>query len=187
MVQEWQTAYMDYNYFKKLLKEILIIRRNHVQQSSSPVNCPGTLNRRLTLYRAFSGLRATFKGSPRKSNEDEAILVSDTRHEGSEGTYQTRFLRSSEEGGEFEMEYFRKLDEEFNKVVKFYKVKVQEVDAEADELSKQMDALIALRVKVEKPSYVDQRDGHEVLSGLNSHDPAVVVGSVNGVRQGMKV
>lgn len=33
--------------------------------------------------------------------------------------------------------------------VKFYKKKVQQVMAEADDLSRQMDALIALRVKVD--------------------------------------
>lgn len=68
--------------------------------------------------------------------------------------YQTLFMRSSEEGGEYELVFFRKLDDEFNKVVKFYKGKVDEVVNEADELSRQMNALIALRIKVEKPHLV---------------------------------
>ncbi|CAL5333049.1 unnamed protein product [Camellia sinensis] len=59
------------------------------------------------------------------------------------------FLRAPNEEGEYELVYFRRLDEEFNKVVKFYKLKVEEVVKEANMLNKQMDALIAFRIKVE--------------------------------------
>ncbi|GMP46525.1 hypothetical protein CsSME_00014642 [Camellia sinensis var. sinensis] len=59
------------------------------------------------------------------------------------------FLTAPNEEGEYELVYFRRLDEEFNKVVKFYKLKVEEVVKEANMLNKQMDALIAFRIKVE--------------------------------------
>ncbi|KAL6547085.1 hypothetical protein OROMI_022806 [Orobanche minor] len=62
------------------------------------------------------------------------------------------FLMAADEGGEHELLYFKKLDEEFNKVVGFYKVKVEEVMEEAGLLNKQMEALIAFRVKVEHPN-----------------------------------
>lgn len=39
--------------------------------------------------------------------------------------------------------FFKRLDDEFNKVVKFYKGEVDEVMKEADVLNKQMDDLIA--------------------------------------------
>lgn len=71
--------------------------------------------------------------------------------EGSDGNYRTVFLRSSEESGEYEVEFFRRLDDEFNKVVKFYKSKAGEVMKTTDKLSKQMDVLIALRIKVNFP------------------------------------
>ncbi|MBA0692559.1 hypothetical protein Goari_010111, partial [Gossypium aridum] len=58
---------------------------------------------------------------------------------------------SSDEGGEYELVYFRRLDDELNKVNKFYKDKVEEVMKEANVLNKQMDALIAFRIKVENP------------------------------------
>ncbi|KAI6700534.1 hypothetical protein NL676_014858 [Syzygium grande] len=61
------------------------------------------------------------------------------------------FLRSSNEEGEYELLFFRRLDDEFNKVLGFYRRKVEEVVFEADKLSKQMNALIALRIRVEKP------------------------------------
>lgn len=57
---------------------------------------------------------------------------------------------ASEEGGEFEQEFFRKLDIELNKVDEFYRSKVKEVVAEAETLTKQMDAFIAFRIKAEK-------------------------------------
>lgn len=50
-----------------------------------------------------------------------------------------------------ELEYFRRADDEFNKVDKFYRGKVEEVMKEASVLNKQMDALIAFRIKVENP------------------------------------
>lgn len=59
---------------------------------------------------------------------------------------------ATEEGGEYELVYFRRLDDEFNKVVRFYRSKVEEVMKEAAELNKQMDALVAFRVKVENPT-----------------------------------
>ncbi|KAK8586832.1 hypothetical protein V6N12_021356 [Hibiscus sabdariffa] len=86
-----------------------------------------------------------------KSHEDEVIVVSSVQEGGVEGHYRTMFLRSGEEGGEFELLFFRRLDNEFNKVLRFYKKKVEEVTVEADELSKQMNALIALRIKVDNP------------------------------------
>ncbi|GMI99245.1 hypothetical protein like AT3G29060 [Hibiscus trionum] len=54
-------------------------------------------------------------------------------------------------GLQFELLFFRRLDDEFNKVLRFYKKKVEEVMMEADELSKQMNALIALRITVDNP------------------------------------
>lgn len=58
---------------------------------------------------------------------------------------------TAEEGGEYELVFFRRLDDEFNRVEKFYKEKVEEVVNDAIMLNKQMDALIAFRVKVENP------------------------------------
>ncbi|KAK6128859.1 hypothetical protein DH2020_037376 [Rehmannia glutinosa] len=127
------------------------------------------------MYRAFSGLTGqpnNIRSSPKK-NEDEVILVSPIQEEGSHNFYQTMFLRSSEEGGELELLFFRKLDDEFNKVVKFYEAKVEEVKLRAEELNKQMDALIALRIKVDKP-FVEQ----------NVAPAATVISSVYGENQG---
>ncbi|KAL3629397.1 hypothetical protein CASFOL_026619 [Castilleja foliolosa] len=179
MVQEWQGAYMDYNQLKNLLKDLLKFRQQKALQSPPG---PPSLKRRLTMYRAFSGL--TGRNRTINGNEDEAILVS----EGSENHYQTMFLRSSEEGGQIELEFFRRLDNEFNKVVKFYKDKVEEVTIEADELTRQMDALIALRVRVDKPSYAEPGSVSQVRVGPDDYEssgPATVTASVNETRQGL--
>ncbi|KAI3915765.1 hypothetical protein MKW92_033194 [Papaver armeniacum] len=71
----------------------------------------------------------------------------DVHHE----KYETKFLMSDEEGGEYELKFFKRLDEEFNKVNNFYKDKVDQVMNEAAVLTKQMDALIAFRVKIDDP------------------------------------
>ncbi|XP_021617551.1 phosphate transporter PHO1 homolog 9 isoform X2 [Manihot esculenta] len=153
MVQEWQEAYMDYNYLKTILKDVLHFRqRNSPSAPAAAATSKGSLKRRVSLYRAFSGLTSRYRGSPRKNiNEDEVILTSAVKEEGGEGRYQTMFMNASEEGGEYELMFFRRLDDEFNKVVNFYKKKVEEVMAEAEDLTRQMDALIALRIKVENP------------------------------------
>ncbi|KAL0385851.1 UNVERIFIED_CONTAM: Phosphate transporter [Sesamum radiatum] len=149
MVPEWQEAYMNYEFLKTLLKEIQLFRqRNRPAAARS-----NGLRRNLTLYRAFSGL--TKRGSsPRAETvsdiENQVILVNNVRRDGVEGS-ETMFLGAADEGGEYELVYFKRLDDEFNKVLKFYKSKVEEVMEEAAVLDKQMNALIAFRVKVENP------------------------------------
>ncbi|KAK9008578.1 hypothetical protein V6N11_075467 [Hibiscus sabdariffa] len=85
-----------------------------------------------------------------KSFESAFELMNSVDRNGSR-SYETIFLLSSEEGGEYELVYFRRLDDEFNKVDRFYKAIMQEVMKEADVLNKQMEALIAFRIKVENP------------------------------------
>ncbi|KAG6647333.1 hypothetical protein CIPAW_07G072100 [Carya illinoinensis] len=154
MVPEWHEAYMDYGKLKTLLKDIL-----RFKQRNRPPATPGGLKRKLTLYRAFSGLTQRYNHYPTSPStardddhdiESQAILVNAVNRDGSQ-SYQTTFLMSSDEGGEYELVYFRRLDDEFNKVEKFYRSKVEEVMKEADMLNKQMDAFIAFRIKVENP------------------------------------
>ncbi|XP_051150729.1 phosphate transporter PHO1 homolog 9-like [Andrographis paniculata] len=190
MVQEWQEAYVDYNGLKEILKDLLTHRRNHddAVSSSSP-----RLKRRQTLYRAFSGLTGGYRpesgsgsgtGSPKKNYEDQVILVSavgDVR--GSDSHYETMFLRSAEDGGEKELLFFRRLDHEFNKVLKFYREKVEAAAAAAEGLSKQMDALIALRIRVVKPSGIVPAPEYSVRSPSPAEIPASMVTSKQDVRR----
>ncbi|KAL0685643.1 hypothetical protein Bca4012_052491 [Brassica carinata] len=200
MIQEWREAYMDYRSLKSIVKQVL---RYHLQKQQHPYHPPpppptgetaplhaastgGTgasgLSRRVSLYRAFSGLTNRAKGgSPKKSHkhnnplsskrhyhlfdddEEQAILI----NEDETGSYNTTFLCSAEEGGEMEVQFFRRLDGEFNKVLRFYRQKVESVMEEADELSRQLNVLIALRVKVENPN-VDFPDINSLSSAPTS-------------------
>ncbi|XP_028762023.1 phosphate transporter PHO1 homolog 3-like isoform X3 [Neltuma alba] len=152
MVPEWKEAYMDYNYLKTLLKDV----QRYKQRTKPPPATPRGLKRKLTLYRAFSGLiqrHPQHTIDPHEHDiESQPIMVNSVQRDGSE-SYQTTFLMAAEEGGEFEMIYFKRLDDEFNKVDNFYRSKVEEVMKEAATLNKQMEALIAFRIKVEKPSH----------------------------------
>ncbi|KAL4577276.1 hypothetical protein LXL04_013382 [Taraxacum kok-saghyz] len=157
MVPEWQPAYMNYNHLKILIKEILIFRRLQRAESTPGYQANPPLpskrtsrKRKVALHRAFNGI--TKINSNRMDKDDEVILVSAMQE--SEENYRTVFLRSSEDPGESELGFFKKLDDEFNKVIEFYKSKVEdEMVMEAEELSKQMNALIALRIKVEDPIF----------------------------------
>ncbi|KAJ7943423.1 Phosphate transporter PHO1-like protein [Quillaja saponaria] len=149
MVPEWQEAYMNYDYLKTLLKEI----HRFKQRTRPPAAIPQGLKRKMTLYRAFSGLtqRHCNPISPSIPDiENQPILVNSVNLNGSQGS-ETTFLMTRDEGAEYELVYFKRLDDEFNKVSKFYGSKVNEVMKEATELNKQMDALIAFRIKVENP------------------------------------
>ncbi|KAL5722925.1 hypothetical protein ACHQM5_006383 [Ranunculus cassubicifolius] len=153
MIPEWKETYMDYNQLKSSLKDIQEFKR----KSGASTSAPKELKRKMTLYRAFSGLIQRYdslKGNAGGGDvEDQVILVKEMQNEEDEGThgYRTTFLMSNEQGGEYELVYFRRLDEEFNKVVSFYKKMVDEVMNEATLLNKQMDALIAFRIKVDDP------------------------------------
>ncbi|XP_076886840.1 phosphate transporter PHO1 homolog 3-like [Bidens hawaiensis] len=180
-VPEWLEAYMNYEYLKTLLEEILVIRRR--QQTSTPENNNNnsrvpqrpSFKRKVSLFRAFSGL--TNSTASRRHKEDEVIIVSevkqrDEEHGASEcqTNYQTVFLRSSEEGGDLESQFFRRLDHEFNKVINFYKSKVDEAVKEAKELNVQMDTLVALRIKVNNPSMEvisEQHQDHNKMASLD--------------------
>ncbi|CAJ1830672.1 unnamed protein product [Sphenostylis stenocarpa] len=168
MVVEWEEAYMDYNSLKATLKHMSRFRE--LNESAAMAFTPkGSLKRRLTLYRAFSGLTGRQRESPRKS-EDEVILVRAEEGEGSEGLYQTMFLKPSEEGAEQDLVFFKKLDREFNKVNNFYKKMVKKMVEEAEELSKQMNALIVLRIKVDKVRFSNvASNGSSNSISLNGH------------------
>ncbi|KAJ6902578.1 EXS family protein [Populus alba x Populus x berolinensis] len=152
MVPEWQEAYMDYDFLKTLLKEV----QSFQLRTRPPAANPLGLKRKLSLYRAFSGLtQRTSDCTPKSPSspdiEKQPILVNSVNLDGSQ-IYQTSFLMPTVEGGEYELLFFRRLDDEFNKVDRFYRSKVEEVLKEAAMLNKQMDALIAFRIKVENPT-----------------------------------
>ncbi|CAI0394444.1 unnamed protein product [Linum tenue] len=172
MVPEWEGAYMDYNLLKTRLKEILRFRQR-TRPPTATAATRGGLKRKLTLYRAFSGLTQrnhTSYNPMSKPNDDEDDDDINQRGEEDEGSqsYQTTFLMASDEGGEYELVYFRRLDDEFNKVNRFYKCKVEEVLKEADSLTKQMDALIAFRIKVENPTGWSHDDRKAQMTRLAS-------------------
>ncbi|KAJ6720803.1 PHOSPHATE TRANSPORTER PHO1-like protein 3 [Salix viminalis] len=183
-VPEWQEAYMDYDFLKTLLKEI----RGFRLRTNPPATTPDGLKRKLTLYRAFSGLTrrsATYTPvSPSSPDlELQPILVKSVNLAGSE-SYQTTFLMPSIQGGEYELVYFRRLDDEFNRVEKFYRSKVDEVLKEAAMLNEQMDALIAFRIKVENPSGWSDRvaDMTRLASDVAASTAALAAATPSGAR-----
>ena len=213
MIQEWKEAYMDYRSLKSIVKQILRYRLQKQQRPPPPPPPPSTvdtvplktdggegggggggggpgLSRRISLYRAFSGLTNRASRSPKKSHKHHNPLSSKRHHhhhnhhhyhlfdddeeqiilinEDETASYTTTFLNSAEEGGEMEVQFFRRLDGEFNKVLRFYKQKVENVMEEADELSRQLNVLIALRVKVENPHVHLPPDLNSVASAPSS-------------------
>lgn len=152
MVQEWQAAYMDYNTLKQVLKNLMIFR----QQRAAMPPPPPAISQRRSSHRGDNVRESS------RSNGDSVITVSSVRQEQSTQNYYKNMLqRSMDEGGGFELDFFTKLDDEFNKVVKFYKDKVESVKMEAEELSK---SLASLRNNVDLPD-VDQNFAAEFHSG----------------------
>ncbi|XP_049403834.1 phosphate transporter PHO1 homolog 10-like isoform X3 [Solanum stenotomum] len=147
MVPEWIEAYVDYTGLKQILQEI-----RRFKESNQPPTPATSLDRRLALYRNFSGLNLQGSVQSTSDIENQVIAVNTVPHENYRKFYKTKFL-ASPEGAENEISFFDKLDHEFNKVNTFYKDKVDEVMREVTLLNKQMDALIALRIKVMDPGF----------------------------------
>ncbi|XP_020218445.1 phosphate transporter PHO1 homolog 10 isoform X2 [Cajanus cajan] len=143
MVLEWEKEYMDYEGLKRILKEI---------KCSKQATHNRSLQHRLRLERAFSGIHLHGSNHEREGDvEEQVIEVKTLELDGSKQLYKTEFQKPHEEGGEAEARLFQKLDEELNKVNAFYKDQVEAAKHEANLLSKQVEALVALRVKVKSP------------------------------------
>ena len=188
MVHEWQEAYMDYDFLKTLLKEVQSFQLKTKPPAANPVG----LKRTLSLYRAFSGLTQRNSDytptSPSPDDiEKQPILVNPVSVDGSQ-SYQTTFLMPMVGGGEYELLFFRRLDDEFNKVDRFYRSKVEEVLKEAEMLSKQMDALIAFRIKVENPTGWSDRtaDITRLASDVAASTAALAASTPSGARANSK-
>ncbi|KAL5722933.1 hypothetical protein ACHQM5_006390 [Ranunculus cassubicifolius] len=174
MVPEWQEAYMDYNYLKSLLKEIQLLN-----QTKKTISAPRTftgLTRRNTITNNMNNEGGDI--------EDQVTLVNMVNPNGSEELYETMFLMLNEEGGQKERGFFRKLDEEFNKVNKFYRIQVDKVVEEATFLAKQMAALIAFRIKVESYDRSVDFAGemNRLASGVAASAAAVIASIPSGSR-----
>ncbi|XP_034199371.1 phosphate transporter PHO1 homolog 10-like [Prunus dulcis] len=161
MVPEWAEAHMDYNGLKRILRELREYKqrkhsRDLLDHKIAAVGAPPP-------NRIISGieLQSSSLQNTNEDIEDQVIDVNTLHGDGCRQFYKTKFLRQSEEGGEIEVTFFKKLDEELNKVNTFYKDKVEEVKQEANHLDKQMEALVALRIKVKKPKqYGSNSKGH---------------------------
>ncbi|CAE5958487.1 unnamed protein product [Arabidopsis arenosa] len=145
MIPEWQQAYMDYAGLKSILQEIQTSRKRSER--------PGVLKRKLSGSRNFSGLTKRYSrtASSREPEIEDIMVYATTGDDGFE-RYETTILEVAEAGRESELAFFKTLDLEFDKVNHFYRSKVEEMVKEAVVLNKQMDALIAFRIKVEQPS-----------------------------------
>ncbi|XP_010460272.1 PREDICTED: phosphate transporter PHO1 homolog 7 [Camelina sativa] len=145
MVPEWQQAYLDYAGLKSILQEIQTSRKRSER--------PGGLKRKLSASRNFSSLTKRYsRSSSSWEPEIHDILVHATTGDDGFERYETTILEVAEAGRESELVFFKALDLEFDKVNHFYRSKVEEMVKEASVLNKQMDALIAFRIKVEQSS-----------------------------------
>ncbi|CAH8349654.1 unnamed protein product [Eruca vesicaria subsp. sativa] len=145
MVPEWQQAYMNYPCLKSILQEI----KNSRKRSGTS----GALQPKKSVLRNFSGLTKRYsRAASYLEPENQDIMVSTRIGDDGFERYETTIMKVAEAGRESELVFFKTLDLEFDKVNRFYRSKVDEMVKEAVCLNKQMDALIAFRLKVERPS-----------------------------------
>ncbi|XP_010514093.1 PREDICTED: phosphate transporter PHO1 homolog 6 [Camelina sativa] len=137
MVSEWQQAYVDYKYLKTLVKDI------------------NRFKRKSNRHGGGGGCRQMSPSSTVVEINDGTTTPPIQVNSTASQRYETTFLMTADKGGEYELVFFRRLDDEFNKVEKFYREKVEEVVKEAAVLNKQMDDLISLRCKMEEERTVE--------------------------------
>ncbi|GJY78051.1 phosphate transporter PHO1 homolog 10 isoform X1 [Tanacetum coccineum] len=164
-VPEWIEAYVNYNGLKRVLQEL-----REFKQSKGPSTPATTSQQKSSSLRPFSGLvRKSFDETKEDDIENQVIAVETVHKDDNTEEYNTNFLMPPQEGGQSEITFFKRLDEELNKVNTFYRDKVEEVIEEAASLNKQMNALIALRIKVEQPSDTsDSRSQRNVSNDSSS-------------------
>lgn len=120
MVSEWVDAYMDYDGLKKILHEIGVSQAENTDRQGG------------------------------EDIEGQVTKASSSARSHSRNFFWTNLFPSSEDTfGKAEVNFFKKLDEELNKVNAFYKDKVEGVLNEAIELNKQIDAYAALRINMQ--------------------------------------
>ncbi|GLJ51932.1 hypothetical protein SUGI_1103460 [Cryptomeria japonica] len=147
MVPEWHEAYMDYNFLKTFLKDIMRYK-NRPKPSLKASNPPlGGIKQAIT-FRAFSGLMRRDSSHIHSLNKEEEIILVKSKEQDGKDSYETMFLMAAEEGREYDVIFFKRLDEELNKVSSFYRSRVEELVKEATELDKQMSSLLAFRAIV---------------------------------------
>ncbi|KAL8518658.1 hypothetical protein ACS0TY_009850 [Phlomoides rotata] len=163
-VPEWTDAYVDYNGLKRILQGI----RNVKLRNPNPARAS---QKRLSLFRDFNSINSSVRGSNIDIQEDienQVIAVHTVQQENSRKLYNTKLLVCGE-GDENERYFFEKLDHELNKTNNFYKDKVEEAIAEDALLKKQMEALIAFRIKMMN-QYSGEMDSKE-MSNRSQHQP----------------
>ncbi|KAF2534709.1 hypothetical protein F2Q70_00033046 [Brassica cretica] len=136
MIPEWQETYIDYAYLKTILQDIQTSRNISVSNNQMKTSFARNLTRRYNCDASVS--------------ESHDIVVNTVTHAANESgmIYQTAFSKAGELGGDTEVVFFRTLDQEFNKVNRFYRSEVEKARDEALALNKQMDALVAFRLRV---------------------------------------
>ncbi|EOA38748.1 hypothetical protein CARUB_v10010925mg [Capsella rubella] len=146
MIPEWQQAYMDYACLKTILREIQTSKKRSERQQ-------GDLKPKVPARRSFSGMTKRYsRNFSSRDIENQDILVHQTIGDDGFEKYETTILKVAEAGRESELVFFKTLDLEFDKVNHFYKSKVEELVKEAVVLNRQMDALIAFRIKINQTS-----------------------------------
>ncbi|KAL0336421.1 UNVERIFIED_CONTAM: Phosphate transporter [Sesamum radiatum] len=156
-VPEWTEAYVDYHGLKRILQEI----RNSIENKP---NRPRASQKTLSLFMDFGASSGHASNLEKDGDiENQVIAVDKVEQENSRNLYSSKLLVSSEDGEENESIFFKTLDDELNKTNSFYKDKVDEAIGEAALLKKQMEALVALRIKVINPNF----DGSSSLKCLS--------------------
>ncbi|KAL0738956.1 hypothetical protein Bca4012_015166 [Brassica carinata] len=132
MIPEWQEAYIDYAHLKTLLQDIETSRKISVSNSQMKPSFARNLTRRYNREASVS-----------ESHDTAVNTVEEPRI-----THELGLLKAGEPSGDSEVVFFRALDQEFNKVNSFYRKEVEKARDEALSLNKQMDALVAFRLRV---------------------------------------
>lgn len=167
-VPEWTEAYVDYNELKHILHGIRSFRQ------SNP-NLARASSKRFSLKNLNSSSLREANIDSHDDIENQVIAVHTVLQENSRKLYNTRLIVAPTEGEGNERNFFRKLDDELNKTNNFFKDKVEEMIREAASLKKQMETLVALRIKIINPSSHGSIPLKSVCSEISNLDPSKII------------
>ncbi|KAK6914124.1 EXS, C-terminal [Dillenia turbinata] len=158
MIPEWKEALVDYRQLKKYVKKVMLARKpketHEVTQDSG-----------ISIFdpnRAFAG---RVSARPCNGDEHKEEIIQVKNKGGQDDQYETELIQFFSEEDEVKM-FIERLDEELNKVNKFYESKEGECIERGEVLNKQLEKLVDV-----KQVLSDRRRGNYPFSRSNSDSP----------------
>ncbi|XP_057761554.1 phosphate transporter PHO1 homolog 1 [Arachis stenosperma] len=161
LIPEWKEVFVDYRQLKKDLKNIQFLNNNNSNDTKNQnSSVPNSIISSLRNYSPFG----------HHQNGEHVPPIQVHRRLGS--SYDTELLEQFAETGAIK-EFFACLDQQLNKVNKFYRTKENEFMERGNSLRKQMDILIQLKFAFQDQQGSIDKEYHSISCTFSNEEDSV--------------